>query len=207
VGFGIASALDAPLDVFVVRKLGVPGRKELAFGAIASGGVRVLNERLMGEVLIPDPVIESITAAESRELARRERSYRGDRALTEVEGRTVILADDGMATGSTMRAAVQAVRHGLPARVIVAVPVASHSACDEIEPEVDKLVCLAKPEPFFSVSQWYYDFTQTTDDQVRELLANASERLLHLVGRDEPGFLSLIIFIPPAPVCNSYTFW
>ncbi len=179
VGFGIASALGAPLDVFVVRKLGAPGHEELAFGAIASGGVRVLNERLMGEVPIPDPVIEMITAAESREVARREKAYWGDRARVEVEGCTVILVDDGIATGSTMRTSVKAVRQGRPARVIVAVPVAALAASDDIEMEADELVCFAKPEPFFAVGQWYSDFTQISDEQVCGLLAKAEERPVH----------------------------
>lgn len=178
VGFEIASALGAPLDVFVVRKLGVPGHEELAFGAIASGGVRVLNEQLLSELPIPDPVIDGITAEESSELARRERAYRGDRARLEVRGSTVILVDDGVATGSTMRAAIRALRLHEPTRVVVAVPLGPLSACDEIELEADELVCLAKPEPFFAVGQWYADFTQTSDDQVRELLEQAAKRPL-----------------------------
>lgn len=178
VGFEIASALGAPLDVFVVRKLGVPGHEELAFGAIASGGVRVLNEQLLSELPVPDYVIDGITAEESSELARRERAYRGDRACLEVRGSTVILVDDGVATGSTMRAAIRALRLHEPTRVVVAVPLGPLSACDEIELEADELVCLAKPEPFFAVGQWYADFTQTSDDQVRELLEQAAKRPL-----------------------------
>jgi putative phosphoribosyl transferase len=174
VAFEVARALEAPLDVFVVRKLGVPGYEELAMGAIASGGIRVLNEDLVRALGIPDDVIEAVTARELRELRSRERAYRGDRPPPAVRGRTVILVDDGIATGSTMRAAIAALRRLEPARLIVAVPAAAPSTCNEIRREADDCICEIMPDPFYAVGIWYEDFSQTTDDEVRDLLDEAA---------------------------------
>lgn len=178
VGYHVAQALDAPLDVFIVRKLGVPGHEELAMGAIASGGVRVLNEEVLGYIPVPQSAIDSVAAREQAELERRERAYRGDRPPLNVEGRTVIIVDDGLATGSTMRAAVRALRKMNQRAIIVAVPVAAASTCTEFRAEVDDIVCLRTPEPFQAVGLWYADFSQTTDEEVHMLLeergANAS---------------------------------
>lgn len=171
VGFEVARALRAPLDVFLVRKLGVPGREELALGALATGGVRVLNEGLVRDLDIPGAVIDAITAAESRELARREVAYRGDRPPPAIGGRTVILTDDGLATGATMRAAVAALRRQGPAAIVVAVPVAAPATCEAFRALVEEIVCALLPEPFEAVGYWYADFGQTTDDEVRDLLA------------------------------------
>jgi putative phosphoribosyl transferase len=166
----VAEALGAPLDVFLVRKLGVPGQEELAMGAIASGGVRVLNDRVIRMVRPSEAEIDRVVEAESRELRRREREYGADRPPLDVRGKTVILVDDGLATGSTMRAAVAAVRKLDPARVVVAVPVGSAETCEEFEGEADETVCAREPDPFYAVGAWYDDFSQTTDDEVRELL-------------------------------------
>src|ERR687894_2185956 len=173
VAYEVARALGAPLDVFLVRKLGIPGHEELAMGAVATGGVRVLNEQVVRALRIPDYVIDAIAAKEEQELARRERLYRGDRPPPDVRGRTVILVDDGLATGATMHAAIQALRQQQPAHIVVAVPAASPEACDELKEEVDDVVCAVTPEPFYAVGLWYEDFSQTTDDEVRELLALA----------------------------------
>jgi predicted phosphoribosyltransferase len=173
VGYEVAKALNAPLDVFVVRKLGVPGHEELAMGAIASGGVRLLNQDLVQRLRIPRDAIESIAAREQRELERRDREYRNGRPPVDVSGRTVILVDDGLATGSSMRAAVEALRTKQPAQIIVAVPVASAVTCAEFESEVDEVVCGVTPEQFAAVGQWYKDFSPTTDEEVRELLHRA----------------------------------
>ena len=166
----VARALGVPLDVFVVRKLGVPGHEELAMGAIASGGVCVLNDDVVQALNIPERVIEAVAARERRELGRRERAYRGGRPAPEVRGRTVILVDDGLATGSTMRAAVAALRRRGPARIIVAVPTAAPSTCEEFRHEADECVCDITPDPFYAVGLWYEDFSPTTDDEVRDLL-------------------------------------
>ena len=174
VAFEVATALDAPLDVFVVRKLGVPGREELAMGAIASGGIRVLNDDVVGALKIPDRVIEAVTSRELQELRWRERSYRGNRPPLEIGNRTVILVDDGMATGSTMRAAIEALRRLAPARIIVAVPTATPSACAEIRLVADECICCETPDPFYAVGIWYDDFSQTTDEEVRDLLERAT---------------------------------
>ncbi len=174
VGFEVARALGAPLDVFLVRKLGMPGREELALGALASGGVRVLNEGLVRELAIPEEVIDAIAAAESRELARREAAYRDDRPPPAIGGRTVILTDDGLATGATMRAAVAALRRRGPAAIVVAVPVAAPATCEAFRAIVEEVVCLVLPEPFEAVGYWYADFSQTTDEEVRDLLARAA---------------------------------
>lgn len=176
VAFELATALRAPLDVFVVRKLGVPGHEELAMGAIATGGVRVLNEDVVQSLGIPQAVIDAVAAAEQKELQRREQLYRGGRPAPEVRGRTIILVDDGLATGSTMRAAVAALRQQGPARIVVAVPVGAPSTCDEFRADVDQIVCGFTPEPFYGVGQWYEDFSQTSDEEVRELLDLAAKR-------------------------------
>jgi len=170
----VARALGAPLDVFVVRKLGVPGHEEFAFGAIATGGVRVLNEDVVRALQIPDRVIDAVAAREQEELARRERVYRGDRPPLDVRGRTVILVDDGLATGATMHAAIRALRQQQPARIVVAVPTASPETCDELKRVVDEVVCATTPDPFYAVGLWYEDFSQTTDEEVRELLARST---------------------------------
>jgi predicted phosphoribosyltransferase len=174
VGYEVARALHAPLDVFMVRKLGLPGREELAIGAIASGGVRIVNEELVRALEIPDAVIDEIAAHEQQELERRERRYRDERPLRDVRGHTVILVDDGLATGSTMRAAVAALRQKKPARIVVAVPVGAADTCAELQQEADEAVCARTPEPFHAVGLWYRDFTQTTDDEVHELLQRAA---------------------------------
>jgi len=174
VAFEVARALHAPLDVIIVRKLGVPGEEELAMGAIASGGVRVLNDDVVQMLAIPEEVINKVSTQEQHEVERRERLYRGDRPVYDVHGRTVILVDDGIATGATMRAAVAAVRHQHPARIIIAVPVAASVTCEEFEAEVDELVCVSRPEVFFAVSYWYEHFSQTTDEEVHDLLQQAA---------------------------------
>jgi predicted phosphoribosyltransferase len=171
VAYEVAAALNAPLDLFVVRKLGVPGHDELAMGALATGGVRVLNEEVVEGLRIPPAVIEMVAAREQEELARRERAYRGDRPPPDVRGRTVILVDDGLATGSTMRAAVLALRQHGPKRIVVAVPVGAASTCEEFRAETDETICVITPEPFLAVGYWYEDFSQTTDAEVRQLLS------------------------------------
>ncbi|MGH2356065.1 MAG: phosphoribosyltransferase [Chloroflexota bacterium] len=189
VGFEVAKALGAPLDVFLVRKLGVPGHEELAMGAIASGGVRVLNHDVVDTLFISGQVIDAVAAREQQEMARRERAYRGDRSAPDVRGRAVILVDDGLATGSTMRAAAVALRQQAPRRIVVAVPVAAPATCEELgaEAEVDEIVCAWTPEPFHGVGLWYDDFSQTTDDEVRDLLAQASqESQAGQVARERP---------------------
>jgi erythromycin esterase-like protein/predicted phosphoribosyltransferase len=171
VAYEVAQGLGVPLDVFVVRKLGVPGYEELAMGAIASNGVRVLNQELIEQLQIPKYVIDTVTAQEQQELKRREQIYRGGRPPPDIRGRTVILIDDGLATGATMQAAVQALRQLQPARIVVAVPTASRETCDALRSQVDEIICAITPEPFHAVGLWYQDFSQTTDDEVRALLA------------------------------------
>jgi putative phosphoribosyl transferase len=175
VAYEVAKVLQVPLDVFVVRKLGVPGREELAMGAIASGGVRVLNEEIVQMLRIPDHIIEVVARKERWELERRERLYRDDRPPADVSAYTVVLIDDGVATGATMRAAVVALRQQHPARLVVAVPVAAPTTCDELRAEVDEIVCAETPDPFYGVGYWYEDFTQTTDQEVHDLLARAEQ--------------------------------
>jgi putative phosphoribosyl transferase len=174
VAFEVARALKAPLDVFLVRKLGVPGREELAMGAIATAGVRLINRNVVQHLNIPARVIDEVAAVERAELERREREYRDDRPPPEVAGRTVILVDDGLATGASMRAAVAALRQGHPARIVVAVPIASAATCEALRELVDEVICAQTPEPFHAVGIWYEDFSQTTDDEVRKLLAIAA---------------------------------
>ena len=170
VGYEVARALHAPLDVMLVRKLGVPGHEELAMGAIASGGIRVLSQDVISAFNIPDRVIATVAANEEEELDRRERSYRDHRPSPVVRGRTVILVDDGLATGSTMRAAAAALRVQHPERLVVAVPVAPPETCAILRSEVDDVVCAMAPEPFFAVGNWYDDFSQISDEEVRDLL-------------------------------------
>jgi predicted phosphoribosyltransferase len=184
VAFEVAQALAAPLDVFLVRKLGLPGQEELAMGAIASGGVTVLNSEVVDLLRIPNQVIDAVAAQEQRELERREHIYRGDRPPPDVHGKTVILVDDGLATGATMRAAANALREQRPARIIIAVPIAAPETCDEFRAEVDEIICAITPEPFYAVGMWYEDFSQTTDDQVHELLARA-ERVQPALAREQ----------------------
>jgi predicted phosphoribosyltransferase len=174
VAYEVARALGAPLDVFIVRKLGVPGYEELAMGAVATGGVRVLNDQIVRGLDIPEYMIDAVTTRERQELARRERLYRGDRPPPDVHGRTVILVDDGLATGATMHAAIAALRQQQPARIVVAVPTASREVCDAFRAEADDVVCAITPEPFQAVGLWYEDFSQTSDEEVRDLLARAA---------------------------------
>lgn len=185
VAFEGARALRAPLDIFLVRKLGVPGHEELAMGAIATGGVRVLNEDVVSYLRIPGEVIDAVAADEQRELERRERAYRDDRPPPDVRGKTVILVDDGLATGSTMRAAAAALRKQQPAKIVVAVPVSAVQTCDEYRMGVDEIVCAATPEPFHGVGLWYEDFSQTTDEEVRELLARAAQGRANAASNNE----------------------
>jgi len=171
----VARALHAPLDIFLVRKLGVPGHRELAMGAIASGGIRVLNDDVVQWYGIPGVVIDEVAREEQAELERRERAYRHGRPPVNVRGRTVLLVDDGLATGSTMKAAVKAMRSHEPATVVVAVPVGAPDTCRELASIADEVVCVRMPEPFAAVGQWYHDFSQTTDEEVSALLHEASE--------------------------------
>jgi putative phosphoribosyl transferase len=175
VAYEVAKSLRAPLDVFIVRKLGVPGFEELAAGAIASGGVRVLNEDVLRALPNADEIVESVTAKETAELERREKSYRDDRPAPELRDRVVILVDDGLATGATMRAAVKALRQRGVAKIVVAVPVGPPDTCREFEDEADETICASAPEFFQAVGQYYEDFSQTSDDEVRDLLARAAE--------------------------------
>jgi predicted phosphoribosyltransferase len=174
VGFEVAKALNAPLDIFLVRKLGVPNYEEYAMGAIATGDIRVLNEDTVNYLDIPHEVIDLVAAREMKELKRRERAYRGNRSEPEVRVKTVVLVDDGLATGSTMRAAVEALRQKGPSRIVVAVPVSAPDTCDEYRMGADEVVCASIPESFYGVGEWYLDFTQTSDEEVRELLETAS---------------------------------
>ncbi len=171
VAYEVARALGAPLDIFLVRKLGVPGYEEFAMGAIATGGVRVLNDQVVGGLRIPDYIVDEVAASEQQELMRRERLYRGHHPPPDVRGRTVILVDDGLATGATMLAAIKALRQQQPARIVVAVPTAAPETCEQLRAEADDVICAITPEPFHAVGLWYDDFSQTTDEEVRELLA------------------------------------
>jgi predicted phosphoribosyltransferase len=191
VAYEIARALNAPLDVFVVRKLGLPGYEELAMGAIASGGVRVLNEEVVHRLGVPEAVIEGVARQELHELKRREFAYRGKREPIEIRGRRVILVDDGLATGASMRAAVRALRLQNPATIIVAVPIGSRDTCDHFRAEVDEMICGETPEPFFAVGTWYSNFLQTTDEEVRELLDRAAHqrRASRVQGDKERAFV------------------
>jgi putative phosphoribosyl transferase len=174
VAFEVARTLHAPLDIVVVRKLGLPKQPELAIGAIASGGIRILNEEVVTELRVPKPVIEAVTRRERRELERRERTFRGEKNAVDPRGRTVILVDDGLATGATMRAAIAAVRQGHAGRLVVAVPVAQSEVFQAIKALVDDMVCPIVSVDFFAVGQWYVDFSPTSDDDVRELFQRAA---------------------------------
>ena len=174
VGYEVARRLGARLDVFIVRKLGFPGHEELAMGAIASGGVTVLSRDLIERFGVPESAVAAAIAREQRELARRERAFRGDRPPLEVAGKIVILVDDGLATGSTMRAAVLAVRRLLPSEIVVAVPVGAAETCRALNELADEVVCAMTPEPFTAVGLWYEQFDQTTDEEVQRLLAAAA---------------------------------
>jgi len=176
VAFEVATAIHAPLDVFVVRKLGAPNHEELAFGAIASGGVTVLNKEIIEAIGISEKQINATVAREQIELARRERAYRGDIQSPSRSGASVILIDDGIATGSTMLAAVRALRKENVAEITVAVPVAAAAVCNQLLPEIDSIVCAATPEPFQAVGIWYEDFSQTTDEEVRQLIKRAARQ-------------------------------
>jgi len=173
VGFEVATALNVPLDVFVVRKLGLPWQEELAIGAIASGGVRVLDRDLIRVARVSDADVDRITETQKAELERQERHYRGVRPFPDLHEKTVILIDDGLATGSTMRAGVEALREERPARIVVAVPVASPQTCDAFRDIADDVICAETPEPFRAVGLWYDDFSQTTDEEVHDLLDRA----------------------------------
>ena len=179
VAYEVAKELNAPLDIFLVRKLGLPGHEEFAMGAIASGGIRVLNPDLVNYLRIPDEVIDAVAAREQRELERRARVYRAARPLPDVKDHVVILIDDGLATGSTMRAAAAALRLQKPGRIVVAVPVSSRETCDDFRGEVDEIVCAVTPEHFQGVGLWYEDFSQTSDEEVRELLRRATQKTQH----------------------------
>jgi len=179
VGYEVALALHAPLDVFIVRKLGLPGHEELAIGAIASGGIRVLNEEIIQALHIPEEVIAQVAQHEMQELRRREQAYRGGYPPPEIRGRIVILIDDGLATGASMRAAVVGVRPQAPERIVVAVPTAAPETCEAFQNEVDEVVCAITPEPFLGVGRWYEDFEQTTDEGVRLFLQDIHQQLLH----------------------------
>ena len=173
VAFEVAKELNVKMDVFIVRKLGVPGNEELAMGAIASDNIRVLNEDVVTSFQIPERVIDMVAENERRELERRESAYRRDRPKPEIKGSTVILIDDGLATGATMRAAAAALKTKSPAKIVVAVPTAAPDACELFRKEVDEIICVATPEPFYGVGAWYEDFSQTTDKEVCELLDKA----------------------------------
>jgi predicted phosphoribosyltransferase len=179
VAFEVATALNAALDVFLVRKLGTPGHRELAMGAIASGGIKVLNDDVVQYLGISADQIDAVAREEQQELERREALYRTGRALPSLRDRVVILVDDGLATGSTMRAAVQAVKQQHPARVVVAVPVGAAETCDDLRASADEVVCGRTPTPFSAVGQWYLDFDQTTDDEVRDLLGRHATMTPH----------------------------
>ena len=179
VAYEVALALSAPLDIFIVRKLGLPGREELAMGAVASGGVRVLNSDIIRMLSIPEEVINVVAKRELEELQRREKLYRKDRSSPEVRDRTIILIDDGLATGASMRAAIAGLRAQHPARIVVGVPAAAPDVCDTFRSEVDEVVCAVTPEPFYGVGRWYEDFSQVTDEEVRVLLEEANRQLLH----------------------------
>ena len=172
----VSMALNAPMDIFLVRKLGLPGHEELAIGAIASGGIRVLNEEIIRTLGVDRNVIDMVARQEQQELEHREQKYRGDRSPIDVTGKTVILVDDGLATGASMRAAVAGLRTQDPAWIVAAVPTAAPETCQAFESEVDEMICATTPQPFYGVSRWYEDFSQTTDLEVRLLLQEANRQ-------------------------------
>ena len=174
VAYEVAKELNAPLGIFLVRKLGVPGHEEVAMGAIATGGIRILNEDFIRQLGIPKRVVDAVTAREQQELERRERLYRGDQPAPDIKGRTVIIVDDGLATGSTMKAALAALRKQQPAKLVVAVPTAPPETCDSLRADADEVICAVTPDPFLAVGAWYRGFDQTTDDEVRDLLKRAA---------------------------------
>jgi putative phosphoribosyl transferase len=186
VAYEVAKALDARLDIFVSRKLGVPWQEELAFGAVATGGTRVLDHEIIEAIGISDEEIEQISATTRKELQRREHLYRGARPALKVHGLTVILVDDGIATGSSVRAAINALRQMRPAQIVVAVPVAPQSTCKRLRSEVDQLVCVHMPEDFYAIGQFYEDFSQVADEEVTQLLHLAAQPALQSVGQDDP---------------------
>jgi putative phosphoribosyl transferase len=188
VAYEVAQALHVPLDVFVVRKLGVPGHEELALGALATGGVRVLNDPVVRALRLSPQVIDAVTRREQQELERREREYRGNRPPPDLRGRTVILVDDGLATGATMNAAVQAVRRQGPSKVVVAVPVAAPEACADLRRVADEVVCAVAPQNFQAVGLWYADFAQTSDAEVRSLLGDVGVRVNSAPQRGQSEF-------------------
>jgi putative phosphoribosyl transferase len=204
VAFEVAKALNAPLDIFVSRKLGVPGQEELAFGAVASGGVRVLDHEIVEGAGISDQQIEKITEKAKKELQRREKLYRGERASLKLEGHTVILVDDGIATGSSMRAAILALRQLKPERIVIAVPVAPLTTCNRLKLEVDELVCVSTPKYFYAIGQFYSDFLQVGDREVTELLQRASQPILQKVGEDDPSGPERRLIMIPGPNSESY---
>jgi putative phosphoribosyl transferase len=178
VAYEVALALNVPLDIFIVRKLGLPGQEEFAISAIASGGIRVLNEEIIRELQIPDATIDRVAQRELQELQRREHLYRGDRPAPEVHDRIVILIDDGLATGASMRAAVAGLHTQYPKRIIVAVPTAAPETCEALQNEVDEIICAITPRPFLGVGRWYEDFSQITDEGVRLFLKDVQRQLL-----------------------------
>ncbi|HEU0292276.1 MAG TPA: phosphoribosyltransferase [Anaerolineales bacterium] len=177
VAYEVALALNAPLDIFTVRKLGVPGHEELAMGAIATGGARVINQDIIRIFNIPQGLVEAVVKQELKELERRERAYRGDRAMREIHDHTAILIDDGLATGASMHSAIMGLRAKDPAAIVVAVPTAAPETCEALKQEVDDIVCATTPEPFYGVSRWYEDFSQTTDEEVQMLLEDAARQV------------------------------
>lgn len=182
VAYEVALALRVPMDIFIVRKLGWPGHEEMAIGAIASGGVKVLNEDIVQYLNIPEALIDAVAQRELRELERRERAYRGNRPPLEVKGCIVIVIDDGLATGASMRAAIVGLRAHSPAQIVIAVPTSALETCEALEPEVDHIICATTPEPFYGVSRWYEDFSPTTDEEVRMLLQDANRQPQHREG-------------------------
>lgn len=174
VAYEVAKELNVPLDVFIVRKLGVPGHEELGMGAIATGGIRIINNEVVRSLNIPQQAIDYVTAQERQELERREHLYRGDRPASDIRGKTVIVVDDGLATGSTMRVALAALRQQAPAKLVVAVPLAPPETCDQLRAEADEVVCAVTPEPFYAVGSWYRNFDQTSDDEVRNLIQHVA---------------------------------
>lgn len=179
VAYEVAQALQAPLDIFLVRKLGLPGHEELAMGAIASGGVRILNQEMINAMRIPGALIDAVSQREQQELARREQIYRDDNPSPLLQDQVAILVDDGLATGASMAAAVTALRAHNPEEIVVAVPLAAAESCELFAQRVDRIVCLETPDPFFGVGLWYEDFTKVRDEQVRDLLTRAAERFTH----------------------------